>query len=244
MSPAEESSALYAVEPRAGDVERLTFRRRRALEAWRALRTHGAWRSLKIVLSLAIDLPADMRLGIATSGGEVTAQGLYLPSRMAPLRAVLRSGAVPTGLTFVDVGCGKGRALAVAAHCGFRRLEGIECRADFLAHAERNLAAVATRTGGLDVRLLRVDALDHELEPSDQVVYLYDPFDQVTTRAFFARILASWRDTPRDIRVVYHNNLLGDACPGHEVFRGWRAEIREFLGNRFFLFHSPPHSRP
>src|SRR5262245_12076976 len=104
VSSVEDWRALHAVEPRARDGERLTFRRRRAVDAWRALRAHGAWRALKLVLSLVIDLPADLRLGISTRGGEITAQGLYLPSRMAPLRAVLRSGAVPTGLTFVDIG--------------------------------------------------------------------------------------------------------------------------------------------
>jgi SAM-dependent methyltransferase len=217
----------------------VAVRRRQALDAWRASRKHGAWRALKIALSSAIDLSADARLGISTRGAVVTAQGLYLPSRMAPLRALLRSGAVPTGLRFVDVGCGKGRALAVAALCGFRCLEGIEYRADLLADAERNLASVAARTGGLDVRLLRADALEHEFEPSDQVFYLYDPFDQATTRAFFGRILGSWRENPREIHVVYHNNLLGDSCPGHEVFRGWRADTKEFLGNRFFVFRSP-----
>ncbi len=215
------------------------LQRRRALGVWRALRKHGAWRALKIALSSAIDLPSDARLGISTRGAMITAQGLYLPSRMAPLRALLRSGAVPTGLKFVDVGCGKGRALAVAALCGFKRFKGIEYRADLLADAERNLAAVVARMGGLDLQLLRADALDHEFEPSDQVFYLYDPFDEATTRAFFGRVLESWRQSPREIHVVYHNNLLGDSSPGHEVFRGWRVETREFLGNRFFVFRSP-----
>lgn len=83
------------------------------------------------------------------------------------------------------------------------------------------------------------DALDQELEAEDQVVYLYDPFDPATTRAFFGRVLESWRRQVREIHVVYHNNLLRDAGPGHEVFRGWRAETKEFLGNRFFVFRSP-----
>jgi SAM-dependent methyltransferase len=158
---------------------------------------------------------------------------------MAPLRALLRSGTIPIDHTFVDVGCGRGRALVIAALCGFTRVKGIEYRGDLLADAERNLAVVAARTGRLDLRLLRADALDHELEPSDQVFYLYDPFDQAATRIFFGRVLESWRENPREIHVVYHNNLLGDSCAGHEVFRGWRSQIREFLGNRFFVFRSP-----
>jgi SAM-dependent methyltransferase len=215
------------------------LRYRQALGAWQVLRTDGAWRALQIAVSSALDLSTDARLGISTRGAVVTAQGLYAPTRMGPLRALLRSGAIPIDLRFVDVGCGRGRALAIAALCGFKRFKGIEYRADLLADAERNLATVAARTGGLELRLLRADVLDYELEPSDQVFYLYDPFDQATTRIFFDRVLESWRETPREIHIVYHNNLLGDSCAGHEVFRGWRSEITEFLGNRFFVFRSP-----
>src|SRR5207245_5268496 len=49
--------------------------------------------------------------------------------------------AVPSQLTFVDFGCGKGRALVLAAEHGFRRVLGIECDAQLFAAAQRNARA-------------------------------------------------------------------------------------------------------
>ena len=46
--------------------------------------------------------------------------------------------------TFVDLGCGKGKPLMVAASYGFRRLVGVDISAECIAIARRNIAGLQT----------------------------------------------------------------------------------------------------
>jgi hypothetical protein len=50
----------------------------------------------------------------------------YLPAEPAAVRVLLSCLRNPTAYTFLDLGCGKGRVLALAAEAGFQRIIGVE----------------------------------------------------------------------------------------------------------------------
>jgi SAM-dependent methyltransferase len=127
---------------------------------------------------------------------------------------------------FVDLGCGKGRALLVAARLGFRRLVGVEFAAELAAIARENLR----RVGVANAVVEHADAADFRFPDEDLVVYLYNPFSDAVLR----RVADNLRRcaSPR-LYVVYnlplHAEVL-DACEflepmaspaGHNV-RLWR----------------------
>ena len=153
----------------------------------------------------------------------------YEPIQLVVFRRIMQAlPAVPSELTFVDFGCGKGRALVLAAEHGFRRVLGIECDAQLFAAAQRNVRAyrdAARRSGDIEIHL--GDATLHTLPPEDCLCFLYNPFDQIAMAKVLARIERSLREKPRRIFVAYRN-------PRHGALMSGAAFLRNLVRNRTF----------
>lgn len=76
--------------------------------------------------------------------------------------------------TFVDLGCGKGRAVMIASSLGFKNLIGVEFALELVEIAKSNLA----KRKILNAIVLHADASDFRFSDSNAVVYLYNPFSQ------------------------------------------------------------------
>lgn len=156
----------------------------------------------------------------------------YATLAEADIRALLAP--FPRDATFVDLGCGKGRVLCVAAMMGFAEVVGVEFAPALARVAEANLARL-----GLPATVLRVDAVDYQFPPGPLVVYLYNPFgaeitqrvsDALRTRGgecwviyvnpCFARSFESWMDPetssgpshrsiPRSVAAFHHHGARG-----------------------------------
>jgi SAM-dependent methyltransferase len=177
---------------------------------------------------LASELGFDLRHGTRTHPVLEGAQLGTLPERlrgrhlvyhpinplvMARTLAVLRlldGGAALTG-SFVDFGCGSGRALILAARHGLRAVIGVECSAALAAACERNLATSWRRLGLQASRELRcVDAAEFVV-PDDSTLWLwFNPFDAHDARLVGARLLESLRRRPRVAYLAYaHPEQIG-----------------------------------
>lgn len=86
--------------------------------------------------------------------------------------------------TFIDLGCGKGRTLLVAARLGFRRVIGVEFARELVEIAQANLA----KLGLANATVEHIDAADFRFPSGDMVVYLYNPFSQEVMRKVVANL--------------------------------------------------------
>ncbi len=121
--------------------------------------------------------------------------------------------------TFVDIGCGKGRALLLALRFPFRRVLGVELSPELAAIAQRNLAAFhpAWRQGAVAAEVLTADATSAALPPGPLLLFLYHPFAAPIMRRFLAHVQQAAQGEPREILLLYANPELGallDATPG------------------------------
>jgi len=130
--------------------------------------------------------------------------------------------------TFVDIGCGKGRALMMAARQPWKRLIGIEFSASLCAVARTNLARVAADQ---PVEIRCQDARDFEPPPGPLVLFLYNPFGYEPMRVVADRVKASFDAAPRQIFVVYTNPFHAVAWPE----AGFRERARGELHTIFSL---------
>jgi SAM-dependent methyltransferase len=134
----------------------------------------------------------------------------YAPSEprdFAPLVNSLPLAGPPTGYTFIDLGCGKGRVLVLAADYGFGRVVGVELDARLVAGARANLRSLqerGRRWGGV-VEVVHADAAAYPFPPEPSVVYLYNPFGEQTLRVMVKNLVESWNERPRPLIVVYYN---------------------------------------
>jgi predicted RNA methylase len=144
--------------------------------------------------------------------------------------------APPAAYTFIDLGCGKGRVLVLAADHGFGRIVGVEID-DLLVDAARaNLLSVQARRGGVlgNVEVVAADAATYTLPLEPLVIYMYNPFGEQTVRDVAENVQRSWEQCPRPLLVVYYNPVhqhLLDAVPalrrvpsGAEFWSFFRAD--------------------
>ncbi len=127
--------------------------------------------------------------------------------------------------TFVDLGCGKGRALLLASEYPFCRILGVELLPELCAIARRNVAKCSgepqrRRT----IEIICCDAREFALPNEPLVVFLFDPFPPVILRQVLAKIEQSLQQTPRPLWVAYQN-------PVSEQVLGECAVLRKSAGN-------------
>lgn len=123
--------------------------------------------------------------------------------------------------TFIDFGCGKGRALILAAEFPFNEIIGVEFAADLCRIAERNIAQfrLNPRCRCSRTRVVEADALEFPLPVTPLVVYLYNPFQEAVMRLFVERLWRSLNEYPRQTVVLYDTPRHDDLWAASPLFR-------------------------
>jgi SAM-dependent methyltransferase len=156
------------------------------------------------------DLPAAEANNAFSSG--------YLGVAPSIARRLIGTIPDPEHYTFIDIGCGKGRALVVASERRFARLLGIELVADLADAARRNAAVIAARHKERPpIEVVRADAATFEYPPQPLVIFLYQPFEMPVMRKVVAQLQASLAAAPRPVIVLYVNPALARAFDGAAV---------------------------
>ena len=121
------------------------------------------------------------------------------------------------GFTFVDLGCGKGRALLLANEFRFSQLIGVEFAPELAAVARLNCHRAAVQA-----TVLSQDAAQFPFPPGNIVVYLYNPFGPTVLNPVLDRLLES---RPAKCYIVYIN-------PVHRQCFDTRPELRYLAENK------------
>jgi len=191
----------------------------------RSLRERGVRHTLRAVVrrlhalaSRVLDRHFDAAFGTDTHGvienNDLTdvsspnlARGIrYQPTLAIPFRRVLKAARIPAAGGFVDLGCGKGRVLMLAALHGFPHVTGVDYSRALCTIAEKNLDALRARTGRrFTSSVVATDATTYAFADDDTVVYLFNPFDAAVLAAVVARLQHSLMRHPRTVWIVYHN---------------------------------------
>lgn len=148
---------------------------------------------------------------------------------------LLQKVSIPRQIGFVDFGCGKGRAMLLAAEAGFERVIGIEFASELADEARRNVARWrATRGKTCDICVVEGDVLDYHIARTDGVFFLFNPFDDVVLDGVLDRIEASFRSAPREMWIIYHNPLESSRIEARRQFS--RVASHSFWGNEFSVY--------
>ena len=199
----------------------------------------------------------DRAFGVDTAGridlsdlGDVHGPAAELGTRYEPIdpsyfgevmHRALEVGIDPSALTFVDYGCGKGRALLLASHYPFKNIVGVEVSSKLSDTARRNLAAYsAPDRRCTQVSVETADALEWEPPDEPTLFYLYHPFEAELLGRVLERIHHSFVAHPRPGYLVYVGAMeevleqsdrlrtlaiQSDVDPRHGIYEWRRGEI-------------------
>lgn len=107
--------------------------------------------------------------------------------------------------TLLDYGCGKGRAVICAASYPFKKVIGIEM-SEVIRYAERNIKMMKHKKCR-DIELLQCDATSYIVPDDVNVIYFFNPFKGATLESVVDNIENSLRSSPRDIEILYFNEV-------------------------------------
>jgi hypothetical protein len=152
----------------------------------------------------------------------------YEPWRSDLLHKALRSLPVQLGdYTFVDLGAGKGWALLLASEYLFKSITGVEYSKVLADSASAHIRTHLAKSGSdACIQCIWGDATDFNLPNAPTILYLYNPFQGEVMDQVIANIVASLRDNPRDLWVIYANPWEGRKFRRNPMFETieWNSE--------------------
>lgn len=159
-----------------------------------------------------VDTFAPVR-AIKTNSANLAYGNKYEASSEAAVRWSIENCGMPIEeTTFIDIGCGKGRALIVAATYPFSKIIGIEYSGELVEICRRNLEKLKIEAR-CDVVV--ADAAEYRFPDEDLLVFLYYPF----TSKIYDRVL-------QNLCAVHGSVQLANHGPGKDAIeQSGRATI-------------------
>jgi SAM-dependent methyltransferase len=144
----------------------------------------------------------------------------YETTSVGAIRSALDGLAIDfADFAFVDLGCGKGKPLMVAASYPFRELIGVDISPMCIVAARRNIARYEPeKIDPSRIVLLNQDAEDFEFPDEPMVIYLFNPFPGAVLERVMANLERSLRKKPRRAVIVYVNPHALAAIVGSGLF--------------------------
>ena len=185
-------------------------------------RAWGTDTSREVTMS-ALDYPAALR----RSSHHYQASGAHLLDL-----AITCAGVDPAQFNFVDLGCGKGRVVLLAAQRGFVTATGVEYSPLLIDIARANAANFLARGGATKApNFWQGNAADYPPPDGNLFVYLYNSFGADILEACLDRMEAAKRAIPgRRIILMYVNPQCGDSVAVRPAWIEGRSgdDIRSF----------------
>jgi SAM-dependent methyltransferase len=121
--------------------------------------------------------------------------------------------------SFVDLGCGKGRAVMMASEFGFREVVGVELHAGLAGIARANVAAwMAAGRAVCPVRIVCREATEFAFPDGACLLYLFNPFAAPVMKQLVERVEADFAVRPGMLDLIYFNPEAGDLLDAHGGF--------------------------
>lgn len=167
------------------------------------------------------EIKGERKYGIDTSGVEEPPVSrelddklnsyAYMPSNFVLLERLFRKSIlfIPAS-SFMDLGCGKGRVLAVAAAFGYDQLYGVELSNEYCQMTCQLLTNLAIKYPALQFEITCGNASEYFIPDHVQVIFLYNPFHETIIKDVIKNILQSQARSYRPMLVIYLNSLFKD----------------------------------
>lgn len=165
----------------------------------------SAWHEFRGEMKYKITTTGNQKLdGLSISGNNRLSATEYMPVNYALLEDLLSHlpQEAKDGI-FLDIGCGKGRALCVAAANGFNRVAGVDIAKELISAAKSNLQSIQNQFKTTESSLHWADVVDYDIPNDVTCVFLFNPFEQNIVESVVRKLLESRRKSNTLLYVLY-----------------------------------------
>ncbi len=150
---------------------------------------------------------ADELQKLEAKGIDISHATIYMPASYDLLEGTFAEIKQYNLNNFLDIGCGKGRAMCVAAHHGFKQVTGIDFSKELCNNAKENLEITKKEFPSLSYKVINNDAFYYEIPADVDCIFLFNPFDEIIMHGVIENIDTSLEEFPRDLFIIYLNPL-------------------------------------
>jgi SAM-dependent methyltransferase len=195
----------------------LSFRKRWA--GGRFDRLHGVETNREVSRASLTEMPDEI---LADAGD-------YVPTHPALFKRIVRtSGIDPSGFTFVDLGCGKGRVLIAAAQYPFKVIIGVEVDGSLCEIAKQNLKGWRQGRSDGRVEIIHADVRAFEWPRGNLFIFMYSPFRGSVFKSVADRITKIAADPGRAVVIAYSADWEAEALEETGCFTRLPMTRRQF----------------
>jgi len=132
--------------------------------------------------------------------------------------------------TFIDYGCGKGKAMLLASMYPFAKILGVEFSAPLCQICRANIGVFAPGPeNACRFQVVCADVVAFSAPPVPSVFFMYNPFRDTVMKEAVTNIARSLSLHPRPVWIVYCNpdyaSFIADTGAFHLVARGRRYRV-------------------
>lgn len=184
----------------------------------------GLWTTVKDAAAYLLQSPGpdgfDAKYGTTTSDTVVpedagiedeavrTASNGYAPTQAKVMRHILHhlSSHDLSAFSFVDIGCGKGRAMLLASEYPFRQVLGVDASAKHCDVARSNIERFLKASNQVKCTNIQAhceDACNFSFPNTSLVVYMYNPFSGGIVKRVIDNLSAFKQETAHKVLLAY-----------------------------------------
>ncbi|MEP6712074.1 MAG: class I SAM-dependent methyltransferase [Ferruginibacter sp.] len=150
---------------------------------------------------------ADELKKLSQKGIDISHATIYMPASYDLLEEIFKHVEIKSFKHFVDIGCGKGRAMCVAAANGVDKITGIDFSKELCDAAAINLAKIKQHFPGAQYKITNNDAFYFEIPNDADCIFMFNPFDEIIMSGVINNIEESMEQNPREVTIIYLNPL-------------------------------------
>lgn len=150
---------------------------------------------------------ADSLKNLEEKGIDITHSTIYMPVSYDLLEYFFKKIKIETFNHFLDIGCGKARAMCVAASYTVKKISGIELSKKLFTAAKENIAVTKEKYPLTDFKIYNNDAFYFEIDKDVDCIFFFNPFDETIMSGVMENIETSLEANPRGMTIVYINPL-------------------------------------
>ncbi len=172
---------------------------------------------------------ADELKKLEKAGIDILHATIYMPASYLLLEIIFNQLPNSSRTHFLDLGCGKGRAMCVAAHQGFKKVTGIDFSKALCDSAKENLSLTKKIIPELHFNIINNDAFYFEIPDDVDCIFLFNPFDEIIMSGVVENILITLEKSPRKISIIYVNPLHKDLFSSRGFKEIWYSKKLKYL---------------
>ncbi len=172
---------------------------------------------------------ADELHNLEKQGIDISHATIYMPVSYTLLEEIFEQLPESIHQHFLDMGSGKGRALCMAAHHGFKQVTGLDFSKALCNAATENLIKTKQQVSTFNFKVINNDAFYFEIPDDVDCIFFFNPFDEIIMSAVVYNIFSSLQNNPRKISIIYVNPLHKELFLKAGFTQTWHSKKMKYI---------------